>query len=126
MIVSMFFVSYIEEIYYRYLIQNKWKLDMCDKRFKKYLKIFGISLVIGLLNGVSFASILLIYYNSFIILGSVKISLPIVGFILGFFIFFIVNLINSWLFNKTKNILSTSVFFANIFIWFTATLIVPI
>ncbi|MHA1310549.1 MAG: alpha/beta hydrolase family protein [Candidatus Helarchaeota archaeon] len=115
---------FVDEIYNRVLIESKFNLKNNEKRLTKYKKIFLISICIGLVGAVSIGSMFLIFANSFIILGSIEISLVLIGLIAGFIVFSFFGFINSWIYLKTKNIISGALFQSILFTWFTATLLV--
>jgi len=117
-------IFYVQEIYNKILIGTKFNLKNSEPRFKKYKKIIGISICNGILSAISFSSMFIIYWNSYVILGTIKISFALLAFILGFVLFTGVNILNTWIYLKTKNIISGVIVQSLIFAWFTATFMV--
>ncbi|MBD3227834.1 MAG: alpha/beta fold hydrolase [Candidatus Lokiarchaeota archaeon] len=126
MILNLIATFYVDEIYNRALIQPKFNISPREKRISKYIKILKLTLYIGLLGAISFASILIMMWDTYLLVGGLKISFTLIGFIAGFAIFIIAGFVNTWIYLKTGNIISGSITQSLVFVWFTATMLVPL
>jgi len=124
MILNLIATTYIDELFNRALIQEKFNTHQNDNRLLKYKKLLIVSLSNGLLGAISLGSMFLIFWDSYLVLGALKLSFPILGLLAGFGLFTIFGFLNAFIYQKFRSIIPASIFQATIIIWFTATMLV--
>lgn len=115
-------ISVISEFYLRGLIQNKLLKE--SSRIRTWIKLLFISLIGGLLQGVSLMVILIPLAEVSITIGSITLNLLLIGFLGGFAIFTVLSLLNSWIFHKTRHILPGAIAQAALLSWYLVSFMV--
>ncbi len=124
MILNFTGIFYIDELYNRLLISSIIKADNFENKRKKYIKIIELSLIIGVIGGISYGLIFSPLGISVLKLGELKISFMIIAVIIGFSVSAGFGFFNGILYLKTKNIITGAIFQSIMITWFTATFLV--
>jgi pimeloyl-ACP methyl ester carboxylesterase len=116
----MLFVMSITEILFRGLIQTKLsrynnvKLKFVSKYVPAWKELLLSSLITGIIQGIGFGIIGSLFLGNFPFNALIS---PLTIFGICFGIFFLISLINNWLYRKQRNVLGIIIFNAFIFTW---------
>ncbi|HUY01532.1 MAG TPA: alpha/beta hydrolase [Candidatus Deferrimicrobium sp.] len=113
---NFLFITLISELYLRGSIQTKFFKE--TSRIRNWFNLFFIAFIGGLLQGVAMFFILLPISGLTISYEGFTLNIGLIALIGGIVIFTVIGLLNAWIYQKTKHILTAAIVEATLLSWF--------